>query len=111
MTLAAGVAEQTIEPGLFLLLLDRSERFISDQQQPGDGAVAGFKDFLGCGQPGAGLAQQVPHGMAGILSGAQFGGERSLHQFLCLSGGERIRNGGCGLSVGENRPGKQAEKR
>ena len=106
MALAAGVAEQRIQPGLFLLLVGRAERLVVDCHQAGHVAVAGFNDLLGRGQPRAGLAQPVAHGVVRVLGGAQLGGQRAAHQRLGLSG----REGGSRLVSGRGGPGQQQEE-
>jgi len=46
MLLEAGVAEESVEPGLFSLLLDLSEGLIVELDEAGDIAVSGFYDLF-----------------------------------------------------------------
>ena len=98
--LAAGVAEQRIEPGLFLLLVGRAQRFVVDGTSRATAPSLVSTISLVEVSRGLDLAQPVAHGMAVILGGAQFGGQRPLHQGLGLGRRESRRGGRRVLAAG-----------
>ena len=115
--LLSGVAEQSVKPRLFLLLVCRAQRFVVDGNQPRHVAVPGLIDLLGRGQARAGLAQLVAHGVACILGRTQLVGERPVHQGLRLRGRQSFSGAGNGLPIAgyrlrfdRSRPGKQQEE-